>query len=252
MRTIDDFARNFRDESAFRYSVHVSEEFGFVYFSTPKAGCSTTKATLNLACARKLGRALRYETMAEIHSRAHNILKTPDQVGERRFLAMIEDPAVAKFCILREPVGRVCSAFASKFRGRNSPHRQRLNARTGRPADADWDINMFAAAIASDPALRDLDEHWKSQYRHLCAALVEFTHVGFQEELDADLRAFLDAIFGPGAHEIYDVRSRFPKNVSQSGVAAAALTAQSRETLRAAYADDIAFYARERMRLGRR
>ena len=251
MRAIDDFVRNFRDASAFQYSVHVSEEFGFVYFSTPKAGCSTTKATLNLACARALGRALRYETMADVHSRAHNILKTPDQVGPKRFLAMIDDPGVAKLCILREPIGRVCSAFASKFRGKNSPHRQRLNARVGRAADADWEINDFAATIAADPALRDLDEHWKSQHRHVCAALVGFTHVGFQAELESDLRAFLDARLGPGPHEIFDVRPRFPKNVSRSGDAEAALTPASRAALREAYADDIALYARERARLGR-
>ena len=92
---------------------------------------------------------------------------------------MVADPKIVRFCFLREPVSRVASAFASKFRG-NSPQHIRLNAFLDLPWDHPWpDINEFVAALASDEAVRDFDPHWRLQYRQVCAANVDMTFVGF-------------------------------------------------------------------------
>lgn len=231
------------------YNIHVSEEFGFIFFNNPKAGCSTTKATLNLACAARLGVKLEYREMHDIHTRAHNILKTPKQLGAWRFLKMAADPRVVRFCVLREPVSRICSAFASKFRG-NSPQQQRLNEFLGRPAEYHWaDINEFVAALASDIAVRDFDPHWRLQYRQVCAADVDMTLVGFQEELDDSLRKFARLVFGGDDIEIFDVRQRFPKNMTGSSELKQSLTPQSLRLIGQAYAEDFAFYDREWARM---
>lgn len=227
------------------YNIHISEEFGFIFFNNPKAGCSTTKATLNLACARRLGIDLRYAQMHDVHAREHNILKTPKQVGGRRFEAMAADPDVVRFCVLREPVSRISSAYASKFRG-NSPQQQKLNAFLNRPADYRWpDINEFVAALASDNAVRDLDPHWRLQYGQVCAGEVELTLIGFQEELDLSLREFSKRVFGDEDIEIFDVRQHFRHNVSKSAVHKQSLTEESLALLRRTYAEDFDFYARE-------
>ncbi|HEY1707533.1 MAG TPA: sulfotransferase family 2 domain-containing protein [Rhizomicrobium sp.] len=236
------FVRNFRNLQEFNYTVHVSEEFNFIFFNNPKCGCSTTKATLNMECARRLGLELRYATTNQIHARRHNVLKTPGQIGLRRFMAMLTDPAVVRFCVLREPVNRVVSAFSNKF-GWNSPQRQRFNVFVGRPAGSVWTVNEFAEAIASDMALRDFDEHWRLQFRQVCGALVDFTTIGFQETLDADLQSFARSVFGTSI-DICDVRQLFPKNRS-GGDAMAQLSPRSRQLLLTAYADDAEFYRRE-------
>ncbi len=78
------------------YNIHISEDFGFIFFNNPKAGCSTTKATLNLACAARLGVKLEYRQMHDIHAREHNLLKTPKQIGAKRSRKMVADPRVVR------------------------------------------------------------------------------------------------------------------------------------------------------------
>jgi hypothetical protein len=249
---VTDFAqisRNFVAPSEVNYNIHISEEFGFIFFNNPKAGCSTTKATLNLACAARLGIDLRYTDMSEVHARAFNILKTPRQVGIGCFERMLDDPQIVRFCVLREPVRRIASAFSSKFRN-NSPQQRRLNVHMELPECHSWpDINAFVAALASDTAIRDLDPHWRLQYRQVCAADVQMTLVGFQEELDLGLRKFARRVFGNDEIEIFDVREHFTKNISESGAAMRVLTPQSRRLLQETYATDFEFYRREWARM---
>jgi hypothetical protein len=227
------------------YNIHISEEFGFIFFNNPKAGCSTTKATLNLACAKRLGVDLTYNEMHDIHARERNVLKTPRQVGGKRFEAMVADPKVVRFCVLREPVARTCSAYASKFRG-NSPQQQKLNTFLNRPLDYRWpDINEFVAVLASDNAIRDLDPHWRLQYRQVCAEDADLTMIGFQEELALSLQKFSLQVFGDADIALFDARAHFRQNVSRSGVQREALTPESLTLLSRAYAEDFTFYARE-------
>jgi hypothetical protein len=243
--------RNFNGIQEFNYSIHISEEFNFIFFNNPKCACSTTKATLNLECARRLGVELRYSSAHDVHSRPFNLLKAPRQIGMQRFMRMLADPRTVRFCVLREPVDRILSAFASKF-ARNSPQRQRFNARLGRPAEAQWDIDEFVATIASDAALRDCDEHWRLQFKQVCGALVDHTIVGFQENLEASLLLFAQTVFGADRIDIYDVREAFPHNRSDGARLQSGLSPKSRELLLEAYADDVEFYRAERMRMDRR
>jgi hypothetical protein len=246
--TMEGLWGNYPQRNAINYTVHISEEFNFIYIHTAKAGCSATKATLNLACARRLGVALRYADMEDIHARGSNILKSPRQVGARRFLEMLNDPRVMRFCILREPESRIASAFASKLRN-PSPQRKRLNALLDLPPDRAWpDINEFVSVVTFDAKIRDADEHWRLQYNQVCAAHVPYTLVGFQEELEASLQAFAHFVFRE-AIEIFDVRAHFPENASPSREAQAALSEESRERIRTAYAPDFDLYEREWTRM---
>lgn len=237
------FAANFTNGlQELNYTVHISEEFNFIFFNNPKCGCSTTKATLNLEIAKRQGVALSYANTQELHARTHNLLKTPQQIGWWRFQKMLADPAVTRFCVLREPVSRILSAFTNKFDG-NSPQRRRFNARLGLAENTKWDdVNRFVEAIAADPTLRDSDEHWRSQFKQVCGALVDFTMIGLQENLDTFLRSVAGRVFGTGDIEIFDARKAFPKNRSDSTRAHAQLTDKSRHLLLRAYADDAEFY----------
>ncbi len=249
MTTFAEISGNYGAPSEVNYNIHISEEFGFIFFNNPKAGCSTTKATLNLACAVRLGIELQYTQMHNVHDRAFNILKTPRQVGIDRFEAMLNDPKVVRFCVLREPIGRVGSAYANKFGG-NSPQQQRLNNFLNRPVGYTWpDINEFAEALASDVAIRDLDPHWRLQYRQVCAAQIAFTVVGFQEELDLGLRKFARLVFGDEKIEIFDVRNHFKQNISKGSAFLRSLRPESLLRLQESYAADIDFYKREWARM---
>jgi len=65
--------RNFNNETEFNYSIHLSEEFRFIYFNNPKCACTTVKATLNQSCAKALGKSLHYDGMQDIHDRQKNL-----------------------------------------------------------------------------------------------------------------------------------------------------------------------------------
>ncbi len=238
-----------RQAFAMNYNIHISEEFGFIFFNNPKAGCSTTKATLNLACARRLGVPLEMRRMHDVHDREHNLLKTPRQVGRANFERMVADPGVVRFCVLREPVSRIASAFASKFR-RNSPQQQKLNAFLKLPVRRRWsDINEFVQVVASEPEVRDFDPHWRLQSRNVFAGQVDLSLVGFQEELEASLRRFSARVFGTADIEIFDTRTHFPKNLTNSAVLKPLLTPQSLDLLASAYAEDFALYRQEWARM---
>src|SRR6516165_9027542 len=90
------FFENFNGVSEFNYSVHISDEFRFVYFNNPKCACTTIKASLNLACATALGRDLQYANIAEIHDRSRNLLLTPAEIGYSRFLGILADTSYFK------------------------------------------------------------------------------------------------------------------------------------------------------------
>ncbi len=231
--------RNFNGIQEFNYSIHISEEFNFIFFNNPKCACSTTKATLNLECARRLGVELSY-------SSAHDGLVTPPPVqspegteADRHATLHADARRSQDRAVLRAArAGRpILSAFASKF-ARNSPQRQRFNARLGRPAEAQWDIDEFVATITSDAALRDCDEHWRLQFKQVCGALVDHTIVGFQENLEASLLVFAQTVFGADRIDIYDVRKAFPHNRSDGARLQSGLSPKSRELLLKAYADD--------------
>jgi len=124
--------RNFNNEAEFNYSIHISEEFRFIYFNNPKCACTTVKATLNQSCAKALGKSLHYSGMQDIHNRQMNVLLNPAQIGYQSFKDKLFDRRYFKFCFIREPVRRVASAFQDKLTW-DSQFRVALNRSLVRP-----------------------------------------------------------------------------------------------------------------------
>jgi Sulfotransferase family len=234
---------NFNNVQEFNYSVHVSNEFHFVYFNNPKCACTTIKASLNLACAAALGRKLEYGSIADIHNRNHNLLLRPDQIGYTKFKDIIDDSSYFKFCFLREPVQRIASAFASKLTWQ-SESLARLNRSLRRSDDATLTFPEFIELLLSHKDVRDMDEHWRLQRKQICYDCVPFDRVGLFENLDADLAAVLGQIFdGDEERPIFDVRHHFPGNTSHSRIVTQTLTADMKATINRIYNDDVIMYS---------
>jgi hypothetical protein len=240
------FIENFNNASEFNYSVHISDDFQFIYFNNPKCACTTVKASLNLACATALGQKLSFRDIGDIHNRRMNILLTPAQVGCARFRAMLEDASYFKFCFVREPVRRVASAFASKLAWQ-SESLVALNRRLGHPDDAPLGFADFIKILSTNPQLRDMDEHWRLQRKQVCFDLVRFDMIGLFEHLAADLQAVLSRVFGPGAERpVFDVRQYFAGNISNASTLVQSLTADTIATIRQIYRADEDLYATAR------
>jgi hypothetical protein len=239
---MDEFCQNFNNVQEFNYSVHISNEFQFVYFNNPKCACTTIKASLNLACAAALGRKLEYTSIADIHDRRRNLLLSPEDIGYQRFGEVLTDNSFFKFCFIREPVVRVVSAFASKLSW-ESELLAALNRRLGRAERSALAFSEFVEALSSHDDLRDMDEHWRLQRKQVCLDAVRFDKIGLFENLSADLETILGRLFGKDAEQrIFDVRHNFSGNVSNSRALMATLPPVTKTTIAQIYEDDVNLY----------
>jgi Sulfotransferase family len=236
-----EFLKNFNSVGEFNYSVHISDEFRFVYFNNPKCACTTIKASLNLACAAALGRQLEYTNIGDIHDRSRNVLLTPAEIGYSRFVEILADASYFKFSFIREPIRRIISAFASKFSWK-SESLVALNRRLGRADNLPVVLEEFIKVVSSDDNIRDMDEHWRLQRKQVCFDFVCFDKVGLFENLDSDLAEILCRLFG-NEQQIFDVRRRFSGNVSNSNTLMQCLTEEIRSQIGRIYQPDVDMYA---------
>jgi hypothetical protein len=238
---MDEFFRNFNNVEEFNYSVHISEDFHFVYFNNPKCACTTIKASLNLACAAAIGRHLQYKSIADIHDRDHNLLLRPDQVGYARFKEMLDDSSYFKFCFLREPVQRIASAFASKLTW-PSESLACLNRLLHRSEEATFTFPGFIETLLSHEEVRDMDEHWRLQGKQICFNAVRFDMIGLFEDLESNLRTLSNSLFGNSDFDIFDARLHYSENTSDSRTLTKNLPEELRQVIQQIYADDILLY----------
>ena len=238
---IHEFIQNFNGERQFNYSIHVSDDFGFIYFNNPKCGCSTTKATLNLACAAVAGRELVYTSKADIHQRSKNILRRPADVGYDRFVEMLDDKAILKFAFMRDPVDRLASAFENKLTW-NSVHKRALNLALGRPAEQPVAFADFVSMIADNHTLRDIDEHWRLQKKQICYDLVPGQKLFTFENLEVELENLLHQLFKRDDLPVFDIRKHFVGNVSASRRRLAEIKPSESQMILSTYAQDVHLY----------
>jgi Sulfotransferase family len=239
---IHDFISAFNTELEMNYSIHISPDYGFIYFSNPKAACTTVKGSLNLSLATALGRELIYKSLGDVHDRNWNFLRTPAEVGYEQFLDMIADPAVFKLSFIRDPLTRFCSAYANKIAYHGDIYEKFihfLSARYGMPAGTVISAKRFAAMIAEDASLRDIDEHWRLQTRQICLDMVPEMWLGRQETVESDLRFALQRIFGQD-YVFFDALTFNPENGSASADVRNLLDDTDIDNVHSAYAKDYA------------
>lgn len=232
---------------SFDNTIHLSPDLGFMFFSNPIVACSSLKATLNRATARALGLPVPELRMGAIHDRDANPLQRPSDIGLTRFAEMLDDPAVRKIAFVRDPLGRFMSCFGKKL-SRENRITERVRAHMKVPSTvALGDFltpHSFAAALEADPALLNMNDHWRPQRRQVFYDLVPDLQIGRVEAFQADVDRLLAPIFGAGGYEVIDVPALFPQNSSRSrGAAVPALSDAGREAVRRVYAGDIEMLA---------
>jgi hypothetical protein len=235
-------------ERELNYTIHIAENPNFVFFSNPICACSTLKMSLNLSVASVQGnRDFRIDTAAAIHDRGANLLMTPRQLGYGRFAAMLDDPAVPKFAFVRSPESRFLSAFRKKLtRETNFTRKVRthLGVAPAVPLAEFLTLDTFAAGVAADPVLRDLDEHWRLQRRQIFFDLLPGLTIGFVERFAADAARILGGIFSPVDLVMRDAGELNPVNASATHKAApSGLSEAARAHVAAAYSEDHAMIA---------
>jgi hypothetical protein len=242
MPDISDFIGNYASEDDMNYAIHIATTHKVILFSNPKAGSTTVKGSFNLSLAAATGVPLQYTYLGGPHVRDQNLMQTPAQIGYARFLDLVSDPEVLKFSIIRDPVSRFCSAYASKI-ARNTPIYRKfvlaLPASYGISLGMDISVKQFAHMIAHDDGLRDVDEHWRLQKLQICYDLVPDMCFGRQESLEVDVRRILGRIFGEG-YVFFDAPRFNARNASRSAEIRGMLDDEDLANIRIAYAEDYA------------
>lgn len=241
------------DDHALNHFIHVWEHPAFVFVSNPICASSTLKMSLNLSVARAQGNYdFRIDTAAAIHDRGANLLLTPRQLGYDRFAAMLDDPAVPKFAFVRSPENRFLSAFRKKLTYENNFTRKvraHLGVAPAVPLVEFLTIEAFAEGVACDPALRDLDGHWRLQRKQILFDHPPGLDIGFVESFDADATRILSRVFAPGDLVLRHATELNPINASgHRKTATPGLSDTARAHVAAAYADDLAMIATIRAR----
>ncbi|MGB0660355.1 MAG: sulfotransferase family 2 domain-containing protein [Mangrovicoccus sp.] len=232
---------NFNSEQEFNYNIHISPDFGFIYFSNPIVACSTLKATLNISTARALGKELTYGPDRNVHARRFGVLLTPRQLGYDAFAEMLANPEVTKFTFVRDPWSRFRSAFTKKL-STESPQAKRLKERLGiEPGQfirKAIDINQFAKLAMEDHSIRDMDEHWRLQRKQICYDLIPDLQLGRLKHLDEDLSQFIGAKLGDGNLQLFDFTETLSENTSKSRAFQPVVAEGTKELVKQAYAQD--------------
>jgi hypothetical protein len=224
------------------YNIHVSQAPRFIFVSSPKCGCTTTKASLNIWHAAWHGQQHGYSSLGEIHDRAYNPLLCPSQVDQALDALLLHDTSYFRFTIFRDPISRIASAYESKLSW-DSAERQHLNQALGRAVRSELPFRLFLERIAADETLRDMNEHWRLQTKQIAARLIKYNQFCRLETLEQDLLRVRDQLFPGLALGVFATRAIFPDNCSASARRLDALTQAELDLITHAYAEDLHFQA---------
>lgn len=133
------------------------------------------------------------------------------------FQKMLDNPDVPIFTLVRDPVARFVSAWSKKLTYDNA-FTAKVRAHLGVADDvplADFlSLNQFAALVAEDSALRDLDEHWRLQRKQIFFDQITRTDFGRVETFAVDAPRLFGRIFGEGNFVLRDATALNPSNAS--------------------------------------
>ncbi|MEO0915055.1 MAG: sulfotransferase family 2 domain-containing protein, partial [Pseudomonadota bacterium] len=235
--------QHFGGEEAFNWPIHIWQHPSFIYVSTPKNACSTTKASLNMRVARDVDPGFRIDEMKGVHKRDKMLLRTPNEVGDEEMDRLLTSPDVVRFCFVRDPLQRLISAYHSKLsykHKRQSPHRQALFAHLGLSLEENLEIEDVAEIFAEDAAARYLDEHWRPQNEVIAYGIMPFSAIGRFEIWSEDFAEITTQIFGAPVPPV-DTR-RFNRDVTPHTFKESQATPRLLKAVKKAYAADYAMF----------
>lgn len=240
-----DILKNYTHERHFLQNVHVSRagtcDRNFVYVKNHKAACTTILATL-LECQRSYSGA--------------NIAAIPEQMvhkpparfmmnGRRNLdfetaISALSDTGRFKFTVIREPVSRTVSAFADKILG-DEKQKSKLMKAIGKPADTEIGLSEFIDVLAHEPAVMDLDRHWRLQSKEISYGLVDYDLIGTVENVSDAMLVAVQTCFGLDRLPLQDTRKTFGHKTSSRSLVEN-LTPTDRRNLDKVLEPDLAMY----------
>jgi len=223
---------------ALNYFTHVSNAFGFIYFTVPAAASIRTIGSLNLAIAESLDTDFEIKNMAQLYNRQANILGMPKNEGMGVFNQMLDDPSVLKITFLRDPVDRFAALYRSIFSAntRKAGPRQTLFNHLGIPLEENLSMLDLAELLCEEDDLKSLTPQLRSQRQMAGYDLVDYNFIGRHETWQTDFATVSQDIFGQDVTQ-FDPVSSFNQDPEGANLQTT-VDPETRVALEQAYADD--------------
>ncbi|MBV9570256.1 MAG: sulfotransferase family 2 domain-containing protein [Alphaproteobacteria bacterium] len=172
----------------FNDAVFVSLRHRYLFTSNEKVANSTLRATFqSLECNGHLPR--HYKPF----KRWTGPLLQPSDIGE--FPALLNDPGIRKFCVVRHPYTRLISCFRDKFERepRGAGYRRKMRE-LGLPCRKKLGFGEFLEAVSRQPQ-QLMNSHWRIQYYNVFMDRIHYGEIIRYEELPERLPRLLTELY---------------------------------------------------------
>lgn len=165
------------------YLINISQKFHYIYFETPKVGCSTIKRTLQQMETNDITQLPKY-----VHDKHLSPLSSPLDM-KKPFTEYLTNEYF-KFSFVRNPYTRILSCYLDKILGlEKNIIRPQLNFNIS----DDISFRDFLLAIKNQ-SYSEMNVHWLPQNILLGANNITLDFIGRQENLDNDLKTIISKI----------------------------------------------------------
>ena len=162
------------------YLINISNKYKYIYFETPKVGCSTIKNTL-----QKLEVDDESKLPDWVHDKHLSPLLSPLEL-EKNFTEYINDEYF-KFSFVRNPYTRILSCYLDKILG---IEKDVMLPKLGFKSTDYLSFYDFLQAVKSQ-SYSEMDVHWMPQSILLASESITLDFIGRQENFDNDLKKVL-------------------------------------------------------------
>lgn len=177
------------------YHFSISLKNKYFFCEVAKAGCSSVKGALwNLETSDvPLPKPfLNSKKNIHAHFSQHYTVK-PFQLGNDLFNEFVTNPCNTKWAVVRNPFVRALSGYLDKIQ-REAPQAENITRRVG----SRWKISFksvkaselsfedYCLALQTFKSPKEFDQHWRPQYRHICADIIKYDHFIKLEDLSRD------------------------------------------------------------------
>lgn len=212
------------------YLINVSKTYKYIYFETPKVGCSTIKRTL-----QKLEVLDASDIPKDVHKKKLSPLLSPLDL-ENNFSKYLTD-AYFKFSFVRNPYTRILSCYLDKITG---IQKNVYLPKIGYSLTDNVSFKAFLLAI-KEQTYFEMDVHWMPQHVLLAADKIPLDFIGRQENFDNDLAKVL-SIITKSDSDAPDITNERPHAVGANKKLQQYLTEDAAQLIQEIYADDFRLY----------
>ena len=213
----------------------------FLYMKNHKAACTTVLATLMAHLLDLRGEGTESIDMESVHTPPKSLLLTgPRGLNVPRVMRVLDDPAVFRFTIVREPISRTVSSFADKI-AKGDKQKTKLMRYLGRPVESDISLSEFLDILAHDEGAQDVDRHWRPQRKEISYDFIDYDYIGDMADLKGALGYAVKRIFNVDAPKMQDTRKTLGHK-SHSRELIDGMTAQDRANIENAFGPDLEMY----------